>query len=257
LAVDGESTVDPMPEIAPGITFSRLAREWRCKWSEEGGGAALIGVQEFMDNMFPIIQAFVPEAEVQRVVCGGCLDYKVIVSAPIEAFKTWEASNCPPEEKFLEALRGSFGITQVETQTYTIESLTGPAPDGGELIEKWPGVAFNRIAREWRCKWSDADDKASLVAAQKVLETHLPALKALPGVQVQRIVCGGCLDFKVITSVPADKFGDFESSGFGPEGEFLAALKATNGITQVETQTYTLQPLESVYGTMDGPAEQP
>lgn len=33
------------------------------------------------------------------------------------------------------------------------------------------------IAREIRCKWSDANDKASLVAAQDVLTTHLPTLK--------------------------------------------------------------------------------
>jgi len=26
---------------------------------------------------------------VQRVVCGGCLDFKVVVSLPIEKFKKW------------------------------------------------------------------------------------------------------------------------------------------------------------------------
>jgi hypothetical protein len=50
-------------------------------------------------------------------------------------------------------------------------------------------------------KWSADEDKTSLVAAQKALEAVLPDIKALPGFQsVQRVVCGGCLDFKVIAT---------------------------------------------------------
>jgi hypothetical protein len=60
------------------------------------------------------------------------------------------------------------------------------------------GVEFDTIAREWRCKWSSDNDKASLVAAQKALNEVLPKLKIVDGVlKVDRIVCGGCLDFKV------------------------------------------------------------
>ena len=41
-------------------------------------------------------------------------------------------------------------------------------------------------------------DKASLDAAQDLLKTTLAEVKAVPGVKsVQRVVCGGCLDFKV------------------------------------------------------------
>ena len=47
-------------------------------------------------------------------------------------------------------------------------------------------------------KWSADEDKKSLVAAQKALEEVLPAVRAIPGFKsVQRVVCGGCLDFKV------------------------------------------------------------
>ena len=60
---------------------------------------------------------------------------------------------------------------------------------------------------------------------------------------VQRVVCGTCLDFKVITSLPADKFGEWEKAGFAPEKEFLDKLKAIDGLTTVETQTYTLMPM--------------
>lgn len=52
--------------------------------------------------------------------------------------------------------------------------------------------------REWRMKWSHDEDKKSLVAAQKALEEVLPAIRAIPGFKsVQRVVCGGCQDFKV------------------------------------------------------------
>ena len=100
------------------------------------------------------------------------------------------------------------------------------------------GVRFDTVAREWRCKWSEDGDKASLAAAQKVLEKYLPAIKAKG--RVQRTVCGGCLDFKVNTSMSADAFGAWEAEGFAPESDFLAELGAIDGVTSVETQTFTL-----------------
>jgi hypothetical protein len=102
------------------------------------------------------------------------------------------------------------------------------------------GVDFDRVAREWRCKWSGDNDKASLVEAQKVLESVLPAVKQVDGlVEVERVVCGGCLDFKVITTLSADKFGGWEEKAFAPEAEFIQKLEGIDGISVVETQTYT------------------
>jgi len=106
------------------------------------------------------------------------------------------------------------------------------------------GVEFDTVAREWRCKWSPDNEKKSLREAQKLLNDILKDLKALAGVKdVQRVVCGGCMDFKVITSLSADKFGEWETAKFAPEEDFLAKLKAIDGITLVETQTYTLMPM--------------
>jgi len=66
------------------------------------------------------------------------------------------------------------------------------------MINIAEGVDFDTIAREWRCKWSPDDDKASLVTAQKALEEVLDEVKTVEGVKkVDRVVCGGCLDFKV------------------------------------------------------------
>jgi hypothetical protein len=106
------------------------------------------------------------------------------------------------------------------------------------------GVEFDTIAREWRCKWSPDADKKSLQEAQKLLGSVLADIKSVDGVEkVQRVVCGSCLDFKVITSLPADKYGAWEANKFAPEPTFLEKLEAIDGITQVETQTYTLMPM--------------
>lgn len=105
-----------------------------------------------------------------------------------------------------------------------------------------PGVEFNTVAREWRCKWSGDNDKKSLVEAQEALNGVSNTLKAVDGVkEVQRVVCGGCLDFKVITSLDVESFGKWEKDGFAPETEFLETLSKIDGITQVETQTFTLE----------------
>ena len=106
------------------------------------------------------------------------------------------------------------------------------------------GVEFDTIAREWRCKWSADDDKKSLAELQKVLEATKDAIKAVDGVKsVQRVVCGGCLDFKVVIALPEPKYGDWEKAGHSPEESFLEQIKKIDGVTVVETQTYTLMPV--------------
>ena len=46
-------------------------------------------------------------------------------------------------------------------------------------------------------------------------------------------MCGGCLDFKVVTALDAGAFGDWEASKFAPEEKFLEKIKAIDGVTQV------------------------
>ncbi|KAG7344149.1 hypothetical protein IV203_022157 [Nitzschia inconspicua] len=102
------------------------------------------------------------------------------------------------------------------------------------------GVEFDTIAREWRCKWSKENDMESLQRAQKALEDILADLKDTAGCKaVHRVVCGGHLDFKVITSVSADQFPAWKDAEFAPEASFLTKLSTIDGITQIETQTYT------------------
>jgi predicted TPR repeat methyltransferase len=106
------------------------------------------------------------------------------------------------------------------------------------------GVEFDTVAREWRCKWSPDNDKKALVEAQKVLMEVIGDLQKVDGFKkTDRVVCGGCMDFKVITSLSADKFGAWTEAKFAPEEAFLQKLKAIEGISVVETQTYTIMPV--------------
>ena len=137
--------------------------------------------------------------------------------------------------------QGSQGWIDSVSQTTSLVSLTLSYRTMGTITE---GVEFDTIAREWRCKWSDDSDKKSLAEAQKLLTSVIDDLKKVDGVKgVQRIVCGGCKDFKVITSLSADKFEGWSKDEFPPEKDFLEKLEAIDGISTVETQTYTIMPM--------------
>ncbi|KAL7495630.1 hypothetical protein ACHAWT_004079 [Skeletonema menzelii] len=102
-------------------------------------------------------------------------------------------------------------------------------------------MSFDRVCREWRCKYTgDKATSESLEAISKLVDEYLPQIKATSSdATVNRLVCGGCLDFKLMTTVPLDDFGPWEEKGFAPEAEFLEKLKAIEGVSQVETQTIT------------------
>ena len=56
---------------------------------------------------------------------------------------------------------------------------------------------------------------------------------------MNRLVCGGCLDFKLQMTQDLDDFVKWEEKGFAPEEDFISKLKAIDGVSQVETQTIT------------------
>jgi len=108
-----------------------------------------------------------------------------------------------------------------------------------------PGVEYNTLAREWRCNWSEDNDKASLVELQKALNEIMPKLKAVPGIRdVRRIVCGGKHEFKVVMSMPADTLVDWGEKNFDPEVEWSMKVLSIDGVTNFETQTYTTMPVK-------------
>uniref|UniRef100_A0A7S0NB29 Uncharacterized protein n=1 Tax=Phaeocystis antarctica TaxID=33657 RepID=A0A7S0NB29_9EUKA len=135
---------------------------------------------------------------------------------------------------------------------YTLSSMRPPVStrvaSPAMMAEMANGkMQFANVAREWRCKWTDDGggkaSSAALVEIADLVEEYLPTLKALEGAVVNRAVCGGCLDFKIATTVPLDTFGPWEEAGHPPEAEFIAKLKKIDGVSQVETQTMTNQVL--------------
>jgi hypothetical protein len=62
-------------------------------------------------------------AEVTRVVCGGCGDFKIIVNQPAADHDAWKAQDYAPESEFLEKLKAIEGVKRVETQEFTMEAL--------------------------------------------------------------------------------------------------------------------------------------
>ena len=84
------------------------------------------------------------------------------------------------------------------------------------MVEITKGVEFDTVAREWRMKWSPDDEKKSLQEIQTAVDDVVGTLKGLDGVKdVQRIVCGGCLDYKLVTSLDAEAVSGGGGGGRG------------------------------------------
>jgi hypothetical protein len=64
-------------------------------------------------------------------------------------------------------------------------------------------MSFDRVCREWRCKYTgDKATSESLEAISKLVDEYLPAIKdSSSDATVNRLVCGACLDFKLMTTV--------------------------------------------------------
>jgi len=229
------------------IEFVHIAREWRMKYEENGlkGGAVELD-KMFKEKYLPDIKKLDGMVSVQRSVCGGCNDFKLIIKMPKEKWGDWEASKFAPEEAFLEDAKKVAGVTGVETQPYTFDRLDAFGPSeketgagGGETIE------FGHIAREWRMKYAENELKGGAVLLDKLFkDKFLPDIQKIDGLaSVQRVVCGGCNDFKFIIKVKKDKWGDWEAAKFAPEEAFIEAAKGVAGVTGLETQPYTFEVL--------------
>ena len=117
-----------MPTIgATGVTFTKVAREWRAKYAMDAEGtpansAALTAAQSLLAEYVDVLKAL-PNAEVTRVVCGGCGDFKVIINQPLPEHGAWAEAKYAPEEAFLAKLKAIPGISNVEAQEFTCELL--------------------------------------------------------------------------------------------------------------------------------------
>mmetsp|Transcript_10568 Transcript_10568/g.16022 ORF Transcript_10568/g.16022 Transcript_10568/m.16022 type:complete len:137 (-) Transcript_10568:136-546(-) len=119
-AVQRLSAQRSLSVLAEGVEFDTIAREWRCKWSPSDEKASLVNVQKLLSSCVGDIQQVGEGVKVQRVVCGTCHDFKVIISLPTKEFKAWGEKNFEPEATFLAKAGEIPGITCIETQTYTL-----------------------------------------------------------------------------------------------------------------------------------------
>ena len=114
------------------MQFENVAREWRCKWKDDGGGSA---------------------------ACKG-----LGTKAPA------------PPKNGPGLLRASANLICAHAHTF-------------------------------RCTSAGKASSKTLVEIADLVDEYLPKLKALEGAVVNRAVCGGCLDFKLATTVAArDRF---------------------------------------------------
>jgi hypothetical protein len=66
-----------MGTITEGVEFDTVAREWRCKWSADNDKKSLADAQKALNAVLANVKAVDGFQKVDRVVCGGCLDFKV------------------------------------------------------------------------------------------------------------------------------------------------------------------------------------
>eukprot|EP00908_Phaeocystis_cordata_P004509 Transcript_14888.p1 GENE.Transcript_14888~~Transcript_14888.p1 ORF type:complete len:195 (-),score=30.22 Transcript_14888:213-734(-) len=110
-----------------GVSFENVAREWRCKYTpgESGGpgdSASLKACQELLTEysasltadlaysaaaiahlVFSLCLAVpklkaLPKASITRQVCGGCMDFKVSITQPLEEHGAWAEADYNPLE---------------------------------------------------------------------------------------------------------------------------------------------------------------
>ena len=66
-----------MGSFVAGVDFDTIAREWRCKWSADNDKESLAEAQKALNEILPILKAVDGVKKVDRIVCGGNLDFKV------------------------------------------------------------------------------------------------------------------------------------------------------------------------------------
>ncbi|CAL6326414.1 unnamed protein product [Bathycoccus prasinos] len=104
-----------------------------------------------------------------------------------------------------------------------------------------PNVSFTNVSRELRCKWRD---ETSLTECQDVIDQHLHRFRALQGLEsIHRVVCGDCHDFKLIVTLHESNFAVWECDEFTFEADVVKQLEAIDGISAIESQTYTFTDL--------------
>ena len=117
------------------------------------------------------------------------------------------ATNFTTNPKTMKASLALFATIAARATAFTPSAHVGRRSMSANSVPLANGaMSFDRVCREWRCKYEgDKATSESLEAISKVVDEFLPQIKAISsGVTVNRVVCGGCLDFKLMTTVSSD-----------------------------------------------------
>ena len=77
-----------------------------------------------------------------------------------------------------------------------------------------------------------------------VIDAHLHRMRALDGLEsIHRVVCGDCHDFKLIVTLHESNFAVWECDEFTFEADVVKQLEAIDGVSAIESQTYTFTDL--------------
>ena len=77
LARAQRTVLQQMIQLAEGVEFDTICREWRCKWSLDGDKSSLVACQMALESVAEDLYQVDGVKNVERVVCGDCLDFKV------------------------------------------------------------------------------------------------------------------------------------------------------------------------------------
>jgi hypothetical protein len=110
----------------PKLKFANPARTIQYSPGPSGGpgdSESLKACQSLLAEYLPKLKAL-PSAQVTRQVCGGCMDFKVSITQPLEEHGAWAGANYDPlESEFMGRLKAIEGTSLHETQEITFEAL--------------------------------------------------------------------------------------------------------------------------------------
>lgn len=88
-----------MVTITEGVEFDTIAREWRCKWSGDNDKKSLAEAQTALNDVLADIKAVDGFGTVNRVVCGGCLDFKVCTLCTVSSLERRQIGGSSRDEE--------------------------------------------------------------------------------------------------------------------------------------------------------------
>lgn len=84
-------SAESVPLANGAMSFNRVCREWRCKYEgDKGTSPSLEAIANAVDEFLPEIKKASKDMTVNRLVCGSCLDFKLMMTVPLEDFGPWE-----------------------------------------------------------------------------------------------------------------------------------------------------------------------